>query len=156
MTKAQLKTDIGTKLGFIAIITDVVDKILFADDGVTQTKKRCHFDVEYLDTTGNTQVESVFYIEDVATKEVKYQGQAPVFQDTEVTKLAALYAYIESKNAWKTFNIEYINAKQSFALLTTTQKDTANKWYTQRVMVINNNLGVLVDNNVEPLTYIPV
>lgn len=155
MTKAELITDLSSKAGFVSINKDVVDNS-FWDSNQIEIKRKSHFEVEYTDTLGNTQTTNVYYIEDTTNNTAKYQGSSPVFQpdQTDQIKSNALYAYFNSKNAWKAYNVEYINPQKSFAVLTTIQKDTANKFYTQRVIVFENS--GLKDNNIEPNTYIPV
>lgn len=155
MTKAQLITDLSSKAGFISINKDVTESTTW-DDNQAESKKKGYFEVEYTDVFNNTQIMNVYYIEDVINNTAKYKGSAPVFQSdqTEQTNSNTLYAYFASKATWKSYNVEYINLVQNFAVLTTTQKDGANKFYTQRVIVFNNN--GLKDNNIELNTYIPV
>lgn len=156
MNKSELLTDLSTITGWVATISDLHKQDFYAEDN-SIIKRKGVLTVEYIDAQGNQNFRDVTYIEDVLANTAKYVGGRPVFQpasnQAEINRLA-LEAYFTSRTGWKAYFIETIDELKKFAILTTVQKDTANKYYTQRVLVFDQN--GLTDKNIEASTYIPV
>ena len=155
MTKDQLKADMESRAGWIATIKDTI-KDAFEDENGQVYKIRSYWSVESVNELGILNFSDVQYSLDVLTGEAKYTGNPPTFQRSpsqEESNRAAMYAYFASKGAWKAYTVEYLDATAQFAVLTTIQKDVANKYYTQRVIVTYNS--GFSSNNIEKDTYIP-